>query len=120
MSPRFPRQAFLALVVALYAGAPASADDAMLSRFLVAPGRYVLFNCEQLSVAAKNNLTRMHELEHLMTKSGSELVNAVAYRPEYLQLSGELTDIRHEASDKKCKTTPGEGPDRGRNSAVIR
>jgi len=121
MIHRFPKTIFLtALAALLCVGVPASADDAALSRMLVAPGKYMLYNCQALMVEAKANLTRMHELEALMAKSGSEFANAVAYRPEYLQLSGELTDIRREAADKKCKAAPG-GPQQHRvNGAIVR
>ncbi len=107
-----------ALAATLYAGA-ASADDDMFSHFLVAPGKYVLFNCQQLDVAAKTNEKRMRELEGLMARSGSELANAVAYRPEYLQLRGEMADIRQETADKKCKSAPGAAP-RRMKGAIIR
>ncbi|HZT28036.1 MAG TPA: hypothetical protein VFA57_20290 [Pseudolabrys sp.] len=110
--------AILLLTVLLFGATAASAEDELLSKFLVAPGKYVLFNCQQLDVQAKANETRMRELEGLMAKSGSELVNAVTYRPEYLQLRGELADIRHEAADKKCKAVPGARPQR--RGAVLR
>jgi len=120
--PLISHSAATALVVAALLGGciSASADDDMLSRFLVAPGKYVLFNCQQLDVQAKTNERRMRELEALMAKSGSELANAIAYRPEYLQLRGELSDIRHEAADKKCKAAPGEAAPRRINGAIIR
>ncbi len=98
----------------------ASADDDMMSNFLVAPGKYVLFNCQQLDVAAKTNQKRMAELEALMAKSGSEFANMIAYRPEYLQLRGEMTDMRREAADKKCKTAPGAPAPRRASGAIIR
>lgn len=98
----------------------ASADDDMMSNFLVAPGKYVLFNCQQLDVAAKTNQKRMAELEALMAKSGSEFANMIAYRPEYLQLRGEMTDMRREAADKKCKTAPGAAAPRRASGAIIR
>jgi len=91
----------------------------MFSNFLVAPGKYVLYNCQQLNVAATGNQTRMRELEALMAKSGNGLVNAMAYQPEYLQLRGELADMQREGADKKCKTMPGEKP-RPVQGAVIR
>jgi len=106
-APRPMRLAAFLVAALLGAGGPALADDAAWTRFLVAPGKYVLFNCQQLDVQAKTNEKRMHELEALMAKSGSEFANAVAYKPEYLQLSGEMEDIRREAADKKCKTVPG-------------
>jgi hypothetical protein len=108
-----------AFAAALCACASARADDDMLSRFLVAPGKFVLFNCQQLDRQARENERRMRELEALMAKSGSALANAVAYRPEYLQLRGELADIRREAADKKCKSMPGERP-AAAGGAVIR
>jgi hypothetical protein len=114
------RMSLAALAATVCASAPASADDEMMSRFLVAPGKYILYNCQALAEASKVNLTRMHELEALMAKSGSEFANAVAYRPEYLQLSGELTDMRREAADKKCKTAPGDPKQRRVNGAIIR
>jgi hypothetical protein len=94
-------------------------DDDTAARFLVAPGRYVLFNCQQLVIQENENQKRMRELEALMAKSGNEFVNAMAYRPEYLQLRGEMADMRHEAADKKCKTIPGARP-RPTGGAVIR
>lgn len=109
-----------ALAAALCGAAAASADDDMMTNFLVAPGKYVLFNCQQLDVAAKLNRTRMAELEALMARSGSELANAIAYRPEYLQLRGEMADMRREAAEKKCKNTPGGGAPQRVNGAIIR
>jgi hypothetical protein len=121
MTSRFLKQTtFAALFALLCVGASASADDAAMTRFLVAPGNYVLYNCQALMLAAKTNLTRMRELEQLMARSGSEFANAIAYRPEYLQLSGELADMRHEAAEKKCKTAPGDPQQRRVNGAILR
>jgi hypothetical protein len=107
------------LAVASISGRAAAMDDDTAARFLVAPGRYVLFNCQQLVIQENENQKRMHELEALMAKSGNEFVNAMAYRPEYLQLRGEVADIRHEAADKKCKLVPGVRP-RPTGGAAIR
>jgi len=114
------KSAAIAALAALLCGVAAAQDnDAAAARFLVAPGRYVLFNCQQLAVQATENQKRIRELEALMAKSGSAFVNAMAYRPEYLQLRGELVDMRREAADKKCKIIPGEKP-RPVGGAVIR
>ena len=112
--------AALALAAWLGGTGAASADDETMSKFLVAPGNYILFNCQQLDVAAKTNQKRIAELEALMAKSGNELANMVAYRPEYLQLRGEMADLRREAADKKCKATPGGAAPRRVNGAIIR
>lgn len=93
-------------------------NDTRAERFLVAPGKYVLYNCQQLDEQARTNERRIHELESLMAKSGSDFANDLAYRPEYLQQRGELADVRRQAAEKKCKTVPGVRPPR--HGAVLR
>ncbi len=95
------------LAGALAAVLLASCSDTTASRFLVAPGKYVFYNCAQIVNAAKANSVRQHQLEELMAKAG-EMASAVAYRPEYLQLRGQLADMRQEAAEKKCNFVPGE------------
>jgi hypothetical protein len=105
----YPLAGFL-LAALLLAGC-AGADQDSAARFLVAPGKYVLFNCPQIKQQADENIKRQRELEGLMAKAGNEtagrLVSAMAYRPEYVQLRGEMTDLRQVAADKKCKFVPG-------------
>lgn len=102
--------AVLVLTAGLLAGCAAGHEDAT-ARFLVAPGRFVLFNCAQIAQQADGNSKRQRELEALMVKAGSgsagRLVSDVAYKPEYLQLRGEMADLRQEAINKKCKFAPG-------------
>jgi hypothetical protein len=99
-------------------------NDDQAARFLVAPGKYVLFNCKQLAQQATGNMTRQHELEGLMAQAGTgstaQLVSAMTYRPEYLTLRGEMADMRQVAADKKCNFVPGEGADTDatRSSAI--
>ena len=104
---------FAAVLAAVTLSACAGDDD-MTARMLVAPGKYVLFNCTQLADQAEANMKRQHELEGLMaqagTGSGGQMVSAVAYRPEYLQLRGEMEDMRQTAADKNCDFVPGEDP----------
>ena len=83
----------------------ASEDSA--GRFLVTPGKFVLYNCAQLSDAAQANLLRQQELEKLMAKagtgSGAVIVSDLAYRPEYVQLRGEMNELRKTSAEKNCK-----------------
>jgi hypothetical protein len=97
-----------------HALAACAGNDDQAARFLVAPGRYALFNCKQLMQQAEVNLKRQHELEGFMAQAGTgsagQMVSSVAYRPEYLTLRGEMEDMRQTAADKKCKTVPGDQP----------
>jgi len=98
-------------------------DDAA-SRFLVAPGKYALFNCKQLADEGNENMKRQHELEGLMAQAGSDtggqMVSAVAYRPEYLTLRGRMTDLREAAADKNCDLVPGDPASRTMSGKAIR
>jgi hypothetical protein len=104
----------LAAVLAALTLSACAGNDDMTARMLVAPGKYVLFNCTQLAEQVTTNLKRQHELEGFMAQAGTgssgQMVSAVAYRPEYLQLRGEMEDLRQTAADKKCKAVPGEDP----------
>src|SRR5262245_55129327 len=81
--------AFLIAALAVLAGC---ASDEAASRFLVDPGRYVLYGCTEIATAAKANSTRQREIEALMSKAGEgtggQLASTLAYRPEYAQLRG--------------------------------
>jgi len=98
------------LIVAFAALALAGcASEETASRFLVPPDKYILYSCPELATAAQTNLTRMHELEGLTAKAGpnGQLASTLAYRPEYLQLRGELDQMRKAAADRNCKFVPG-------------
>ena len=88
----------------------ASSDDGA-ANFLVAPGQFAIYNCPQLADAARGNASRQRELEALMKKAGVDsagrFVSGMAYRPEYLQLRGQMTELRKEAADKHCRFIPG-------------
>jgi hypothetical protein len=87
-----------------------SIPDDSAARFFVAPGGFVLFNCEQLAAKAVVLATREKELEELMAKAGTSsdgrLVSAFAYRPEYISVRGDMNEVRKAATAKNCKSTP--------------
>ena|SRR5262245_14560610 len=93
------------LATALLSGCAAS-DDAS-GRFFVQPDRYQLYSCKELAEAAQTIGIRERELEGLMTKAGPDpsgrFVSTVAYRPEYLQLRGQMNEVRKTAAEKNCK-----------------
>ena len=94
--------------------------DDRLGRLLVAPGKYVLYSCPELATQATATAARLRELERLMAKAGSDsggqLVSAMAYRPEYTEKRGEMSELRNAAVEKNCKSHPGAGAPAGRTS----
>ncbi|MBI3704123.1 MAG: hypothetical protein HY244_09835 [Rhizobiales bacterium] len=103
----------IALLAAMLSGCASSggSSDENLGRVFFAPGKYVLYKCDEIADRTNANLARQHELEGLMAKagagSGGQLVSSVAYRPEYLELRGEMVELRRVAAEKQCKFVPG-------------
>ena len=98
------------------ASAPGESSDDRLGRALVAPGKYVLYSCQDIVTQATVSAARAKQLEGLMAKADSELVSAMAYRPEYIEKRGELTELRNAAVAKNCKSVPGVDVPGGRTS----
>ena len=73
---------------------------------LIAPGAFDHYSCQDIEARTKTTQTRHTELEQLMARSargpGGEFVNAIAYRTDYLQASGELKVLAKAAADKQC------------------
>ena len=115
--PRLLAAALLAAALAGCSGPGGSGDDSM-AKFLVAPDRFVLFNCEQLATRASTIVTRQKELEGLMAKAGpsadGQLASAITYRPEYVELRGDMIELRKSAAARNCKPIPA--LDEGRSS----
>ena len=88
------------------------ASEEAASRFLVQPDRYMLYNCEALATTAQANAVRQRELEGLMAKAGvdtgGQLVSSMTYRPEYLQLRGQMEQLRKTAAEKKPQSFGGQ------------
>lgn len=111
-----------AVASALLSGCAASDDTS--GRFLVQPDKYQLYSCRELAEAAQAVSVRERELEALMTKAGPDasgrFVSDIAYRPEYLQLRGQMNEIRRTSTEKKCKFNPGTPPGTSASDQVIR
>jgi hypothetical protein len=99
----------VALAAAMLSGCAAS-DDSM-SSFFVAPGQYVLYQCDDIARTAKGVVTRQKELEQLMAKAdasaGGQLISNATYGPEYETTRGQLKDLRATAIEKNCNFLPG-------------
>ncbi len=102
-----PRTGFcvLALVVAAAWQGGCSYSDELASA-LVAPGKFDLFNCDQLSVRARETAQRERELQLSMQEAergaAGGFINAVAYRTDYLTARGELIELERTAAAKNC------------------
>lgn len=109
------------LVAALTAaGLCGCASEDTTARFLVTPDKFVLYNCAQLSDAAQSNFLRQQQLEKLIAKAGTdaggEIVSDLAYRPEYVQLRGEMNELRKASAGKNCKPIVNTSSPTGRAS----
>ncbi len=96
---------FLALVVAAaWLGGCSYSDE--LASSLVAPGKFDLYNCDQLSVRARETAQRERELKQSMQEAergaAGGFINAVAYRTDYLTARGELMELERTAAAKNC------------------
>ncbi|HEX3161080.1 MAG TPA: hypothetical protein VHQ92_00750 [Pseudolabrys sp.] len=96
------------------------ASEDTTGRFLVTPDKFVLYNCAQLSDATQANFARQQVLEKLIAKAGTgggaEFVSDLAYRPEYVQLRGEMNELRKANAEKNCKPIINTGSPTGRAS----
>ncbi len=93
---------------ALLSGCAVSDDT--VSSFLVAPGKYVLYNCDDIARTAKATQARQKELEQLMAKAGTgagQLISDATYGPDYASARGEMNNLRAAAAERKCNFVPG-------------
>lgn len=81
-------------------------DEDKLGSFLVAPGKYVLYDCQQLNMTNAGYIGRRDVLRKAMADAekapGGGVVSLLAYRTEYGQVEGNLAEIRRDAASKNC------------------
>lgn len=103
--------AILAAVLAALALSGCAMSDDSLSSFLVAPGNYVLFSCDDIARTAKGVQARQKELEQLMAKAdtgtGGRLIGDATYGAEYATTRGQMKQLRAAAVERKCGFVPG-------------
>jgi hypothetical protein len=99
-----------------------SPDD-MTSRLMIAPGKYTLYNCQQLAERSVVITTRQKELQGLMAKAETaadgRVVSAIAYRPEYVALRADMNELRNATAARDCKALPAAQHPAGRKSDSI-
>jgi hypothetical protein len=105
-SPRLVAAVLLAASLAGCAGSGGTTKD-RVGRLLVAPDKYVLYTCPAIATAMAGTAARQKQLEDLMAKAGDRadgrVVSALAYQPEYVQLQGDMNELRATAHEKDCK-----------------
>jgi hypothetical protein len=81
-------------------------SDETAGRAMMAPGRYDVYPCPNIEARMKDVQNRRTELEQLMARSaqspGGEIINAMAYRSEYVQTGGDLEELARASAEKKC------------------
>ena len=72
----------------------------------VTPGKFQLYNCDQLKVQAQYYGTREKLSRDLIDRAkvaqGGDVVAAAAYGSQYAEAQGNLDELRKEAAEKKC------------------
>ena len=98
-------------IVVLVAGSAKAAPD-RAEQFFVAPGKYVLYDCAQLSRAEAGFAARDKELSRLIARAkegpAGGLISTLVYDPDYYSNLGELHDVQREKAAKNCG--PGQKP----------
>jgi len=86
-----------------------SLSDEQAGRILVSPDTYEFYQCDDIGRALKEREGRQKELEALMVKAGpgtGEFVSDIAYKPEYLQVRGQIDQLHRTAAEKHCDSAP--------------
>jgi hypothetical protein len=104
--PRIAALAVLACAVTLSACSSSGPQEDRLGSFLVAPGKFILYDCDQLNATAAGYAGRREVLRKAMADADKSpaggVVNFLGYRTEYSQIEGNLAEVRREAASKNC------------------
>ncbi len=100
------RRIFLAGCLAAATGACSTSIDT----YLVDPGQYNAYHCNQLVDRLKQLQTRETDLRNLMDRAseggGGVLIGGMSYRADYEKAVGEEKVLRRTAAEKKCALEP--------------
>lgn len=102
------RSASMALLLAAVLGGCATqgTNEERMGSFVTAPGKYQFHTCAHLVQTTAGLRVRERELDNLIVRAesgaGGGFVSAIAYRPELLQVRGNLAEVRREETAKNC------------------
>ena len=109
-----PRIVLLISIAALGLASCALSEE-KFGKLLVAPDKYVLYNCDEIARETEGKLAREQELQRVMARAGTEpagrVVSVMAYDSEYAAVRAELSELSKAAGEKRCElavqTKPG-------------
>jgi hypothetical protein len=97
------RPCLVLALVALAAGCTSHDLETTATR----PGKFRLYNCEQLDRRGTGLLKRERELDALMVKAksgpGGELASALAYQNEFNIVRSDLREVELTGVEKRCE-----------------
>jgi hypothetical protein len=103
------RRSFLLCTVAAAGMALTDCGGNGPGSWMVDPGRYEVYHCNDLVTRWKQLTDREKELRALMDRASQSgagvVIGAVAYRSDYETVQTEEKLVQREASDKKCELT---------------
>jgi hypothetical protein len=88
----------------------ASCTTQQEGKFLVAPGGYELYNCQQLATQVAAQRKREAELVRLIAKAkqgpAGSVVSAMSYEPDLAIARATLRKLHAEQVNQNCSATP--------------
>ena len=94
------------ITVALGLAGCASISEQTARVVFAAPGKFDDKNCQEIENLIVGNRARQKDLEQLMARADQApsggFVNAIAYRPDYVQVRGDLERLAKAREDKQC------------------
>ena len=84
----------------------ASISEQTARVIFAAPAKFDDKNCQEIENLITGNRARQKDLEQLMARADQApsggFVNAIAYRPDYVQVRGDLERLAKAREDKQC------------------
>jgi len=118
MPDRMVQALRVAPIAALVLSACSSTSDNVFTVF-ADPGKYQYFSCDQITGQRKAWALKEQELRQLMNKAdqsaGGSVVNALAYKSDYVAASEELKVLEATARSKNCDM-----PENWRSNSSVR
>jgi hypothetical protein len=95
------------LIISFAALASCALPEDKFGSLLVAPGKYILYNCDEIARETQVKLAREQELQQVMARAGSgpggRMVSIMSYESEYAAVRAELSELSKAAGDKRCE-----------------